>query len=115
LAYQLLNNGLVVAAGILSDNTFCCGSDAGYQTIAFSGGGFDEVQIQGDSGLTAFNPNSSDIMAIDSITATSVTPNPGRAPALRHRPGRDGSAWLAQETEGFGGNGTCLIKQFRYA
>jgi hypothetical protein len=80
LAYELLNQGAVVAAGLLSDNTFCCGNGAGYQSVAFSGGGFDEVRIQGDSGLTAFNPNSNDIMAIDNIIATSVTPLPAALP-----------------------------------
>jgi hypothetical protein len=70
LAYQLLSQGVVVATGILPDDTTDSGT--GYQLIEFSGGGFDEVRIQGNRGLTAFDITSPNIMAIDSITAVGV-------------------------------------------
>jgi hypothetical protein len=82
VAYQLLLHGLVVGTGSLLDNTFCCGNLGGgfYQAVTFSGGGFDEVRVQGDTGLDSFNPNAFDVQALDNITATSVTPIPGALP-----------------------------------
>jgi hypothetical protein len=79
VAYQLLLNGLVVASGIIPDPTICCIPGSGYQTITFSsplGNGFDELRIQGNGGLTGFDPNAFDVQAIDSITATVTVPGP---------------------------------------
>jgi hypothetical protein len=75
VAYQLLNQGVVLATGTLLDLTTDTGT--GYQSIDFSSGGFDEVRIQGNDGLSAFNPNAFDVQAIDSIIATSVDGVPG--------------------------------------
>jgi hypothetical protein len=55
VAYELLNHGVVVATGTIPDHTD--DTNTGYQQITFSGGGFDEVRIQGNDRLTAFDPN----------------------------------------------------------
>jgi hypothetical protein len=76
VAYELLDHGVVVATGTLPDLTSCCTStpiNSGYyQYIGFTGGGFDEVRIQGDQGLTAFGPLNSSTFAIDDIAANQV-------------------------------------------
>jgi hypothetical protein len=75
VAYELLNHGVVVATGTILDLTSCCiaGTGSGfYQYIGFSGGGFNEVRIQGDQGLTAFNPLNPSTFAIDDIAVIPV-------------------------------------------
>lgn len=70
VAYELLNHGVVVATGTISDLTSCCVAGTGsgfYQYIGFTGGGFNEVRIQGDSLLTGFSPLNSSTFAIDDI------------------------------------------------
>jgi len=68
LAYQLLAQGLVVASGTITNAAF----PAHY--LGFSGGGFDEVDLQ--SGFfSAFDPANFEALVIDSIAANGTAAN----------------------------------------
>jgi autotransporter passenger strand-loop-strand repeat protein len=70
VAYELLDEGKVVSAGILPDSTTDTG--AGYQILTFSGGNFDDLRIQRNSDPPTFDPNAFDVQAIVNISATST-------------------------------------------
>jgi hypothetical protein len=84
-AYEVLEQGALVASGTLRNDTPCCGSGfnpfgvVGWQTIAFFGGGFDEVRLQNYSTAgQRFDPTDFQALALDNIAAIpSVAPVPG--------------------------------------
>lgn len=62
LAYQLLAQGLVVASGTITN------AASPYHYLGFSGGGFDEVDLQ--SGFfSSFDPANFEALVIDSVAA----------------------------------------------
>jgi hypothetical protein len=80
LEYQLLENGSVVGAGTLAIDGACCypyTTFASFATVGFSGGGFDEVLLQDTATFASFNPNSSQALALDNISAVPAAAVPG--------------------------------------
>lgn len=75
VAYQLLENGVVVASGTTVDHN----SPMAY--VGFSGSGFNEIDIQGlipGFGATSFGTANHDALAIDSIAVNQTNvPEPG--------------------------------------
>jgi len=64
LVYRLLNNGVEVAAGHLANPT----SSQFMRTIGFSGGGFDEINLQ--AGIyVGFGSDNLDALALDDLAA----------------------------------------------
>lgn len=75
LQYQLLKGGLTVQTGVagpLSGYT-------GFTTYGFSGGGFDEVRLQGAQGAGPFDPAAYEAAAYDAIAIGpgGAIPEPG--------------------------------------
>ena len=65
VAYELLENGVVVSTGTTTD------SNSPMAYVGFSGIGFNQIDIQaiipGSGGTSSFSPTNSDALAIDSI------------------------------------------------
>jgi hypothetical protein len=84
-AYEVLEQGAVVASGTLRNDAICCADGTnpyqvvGWQTIGFFGGGFDEVRLQNfSSAAQRFDPTDFQALALDNIAAIpSVAPVPG--------------------------------------
>jgi hypothetical protein len=84
-AYEVLEQGAIIASGTLRNDTICCADGfnpyqvVGWQTIGFFGGGFDEVRLQNySSAAQRFDPTDFQALALDNISAIpSVAPVPG--------------------------------------
>jgi hypothetical protein len=83
-AYEVLEQGALVASGTLTNNTICCADGTnpyqvvGWQTIGFFGGGFDEVRLQNySSAEQRFDPTDFQALALDNIAAVPVSFVPG--------------------------------------
>ncbi len=69
LAYQLLNNGIQIAAGVLS------GHQTPFHWLAITGGGFDTINLRdGNNGSIAIGDGSHNALAFDKIAATVPAP-----------------------------------------
>jgi hypothetical protein len=78
IAYEVLEKGAFVASGTLATHAFCCADGSGWQVVGFSGGGFDEVRVQGYSTPEGrFDPTSFQAIALDNIAAIPVAAVPG--------------------------------------
>lgn len=75
LEYALLENGEVVATGSVLDDGYCCGVSA---YLGFSGGGFNEVELQEQLGLSpmTFDPNAANALVIDNVAAVALSEPP---------------------------------------
>ena len=77
IAYQALELGSVITSGTLAINAFCCDVGAGWQFVGFSGGGFDEVQVQAFANNTQFNATNFQAIALDNVAAVPTVSVPG--------------------------------------
>jgi hypothetical protein len=68
--------GTFVASGTLATHAFCCDVGAGWQFVGFSGGGFDEVQVQAYSTPAQFDVTAFQAIALDNVAAVPVSAVP---------------------------------------
>jgi hypothetical protein len=90
LAYQLLDDGSVIASGTLQNAAYPL------HYIGFSGEDFDEVRLQSSQWTPSFDPNNFDALALDSIAADSSGPPPPPPPPI------PAVATLSSKTVNFG-------------